>query len=98
MEFESRFSTPEACEDYLIQLRWPEGFVCPVCAGRNAWRTRRMLFHCAACGRQISVTAGTIFPGTRKPLAMWFRAMWWVTSQKNGASAKGLQQSPGLAW
>ena len=55
-----------------------------------------MLFHCAACGRQISVTAGTIFQGTRKPLAMWFRAMWWVTSQKNGASAKGLQQSLGL--
>ncbi len=92
MEFESRFSIQEACEDYLIQLRWPEGFVCPVCAGR----TGRLLFHCAACGRRISVTAGTIFPGTRKPLAMWFRAMWWVTSQKDGASAKGLQQSLGL--
>ena len=44
----------------------------------------------------MSVTAGTIFQGTRKPLQMWFRAMWWVTSQKNGASAKGLQQSLGL--
>jgi transposase-like protein/ribosomal protein L37AE/L43A len=96
MEFESRFSSEDACEEYLIQIRWPEGFVCPVCAGRKAWRTGRMLFHCAACGRQISVTAGTIFQGTRKPLRMWFRAMWWVTSQKNGASAKGLQQSLGL--
>ena len=96
MEFETRFSSQEACEDYLIQMRWPEGFVCPVCAGRKAWRTGRLLFHCAACGRQISVTAGTIFQGTRKPLPMWFRAMWWVTSQKNGASAKGLQQSLGL--
>lgn len=96
MEFESRFSSQEACEEYLIQMRWPEGFVCPVCAGRKAWRTGRMLFHCAACGRQISVTAGTIFQGTRKPLPMWFRAMWCVTSQKNGASAKGLQQSLGL--
>ena len=98
MEFETRFSSQEACEEYLIQMRWPEGFVCPVCGGRKAWRTGRLLFHCAACGRQISVTAGTIFQGTRKPLPMWFRAMWWVTSQKNGASAKGLQQSPGLAW
>lgn len=96
MEFESRFTSQEACEEYLIQVRWPEGFVCPVCAGRKAWRTGRMLLHCAACGRQISVTAGTIFQGTRKPLPMWFRAMWWVTSQKNGASAKGLQQSLGL--
>ncbi len=96
MEFESRFSSQEACEEYLIQMRWPEGFACPVCAGRKAWRTGRLLFHCAQCGRQISVTAGTIFQGTRKPLPMWFRAMWWVTSQKNGASAKGLQQSLGL--
>lgn len=96
MEFESRFSSEDACEEYLIQIRWPEGFVCPVCAARKAWRTERLLFHCAACGRQISVTAGTIFQGTRKPLPMWFRAMWWVTSQKNGASAKGLQQSLGL--
>ena len=96
MEFESRFSSQVLCEEYLISMRWPEGFVCPICEGRKAWRTERMLFHCAACGRQISVTAGTIFQGTRKPLTMWFRAMWWVTSQKNGASAKGLQQSLGL--
>lgn len=96
MEFESRFSSEEACVDYLIQMRWPEGFVCPSCHGRKAWNTERMLFHCAGCGRQVSVTAGTIFQGTRKPLQMWFRAMWWVTSQKNGASAKGLQQSLGL--
>ena len=97
MEFESRFRTEEACLDYLARVRWPDGFVCPNCAGRKAWRTERSLFHCAECGRQASVTAGTVFQGTRKPLQVWFRAMWWVTSQKNGASAKGLQQSLGLA-
>ncbi len=82
--------------EYLIQMRWPDGFVCPSCGGPKAWRTGRTLFHCAGCGRQVSVTAGTIFQGTRKPLQMWFRAMWWVTSQKNGASAKGLQQNLGM--
>ena len=96
MEFESRFSSEEACVEYLIQMRWPDGFVCPSCDGRKAWRTGRALFHCAGCNRQVSATAGTIFQGTRKPLQMWFRAMWWVTSQKNGASAKGLQQNLGL--
>ena len=95
-EFESRFSSDEACAEYLVQMRWPEGFVCPACGGREAWRTERLLFHCARCGRQVSVTAGTLFQGTRKPLSMWFRVMWWVTSQKNGASAKGIQQSLGL--
>jgi hypothetical protein len=42
------------------------------------------------------VTAGTIFQDTRKPLVLWFRAMWYVTSQKNGASALGVQRVLGL--
>ena len=51
---------------------------------------------CAGCGHQTSVTAGTIFQGTRTPLTLWFRAIWWVVSQKNGASALGLQAVLGL--
>jgi transposase-like protein len=42
------------------------------------------------------VTAGTIFQDTRTPLPVWFRAMWWVATQKNGASALGLQRVLGL--
>ena len=55
-----------------------------------------MLFQCADCNYQGSVTAGTIFQDTHKPLTLWFRAMWWVTSQKNGASALGLKRILGL--
>ena len=51
---------------------------------------------CAACGRQTSVTAGTVFQDTRTPLTTWFRAMWWVTSTKTGTSALGLQRVLGL--
>ena len=94
-EFERRFASAEACRAYLAQLRWPEGFRCPKCGGAKAW-TVGPLFECAACGRQTSVTAGTIFQDTRTPLSTWFRAMWWVTSQKTGASASGLQQVLGL--
>jgi len=57
---------------------------------------RATLFRCGACRRQTSATAGTIFQDTRKPLVTWFRAMWYVTSQKNGASALGLQRVLGL--
>jgi transposase-like protein len=42
------------------------------------------------------VTAGTIFQDTHKPLRLWFRAIWHVTSQKNGASAANVQQILGL--
>lgn len=95
-ELEARFGTEQACREYLVQLRWPEGFVCPRCRGTSAWTTRRNLLVCSGCQYQASLTAGTIFQDTRKPLALWFRAIWWVTAQKNGASALGLQRILGL--
>jgi hypothetical protein len=54
------------------------------------------LIRCAACKRKISVVAGTIFEGTRKPLRLWFQAMWYITSQKFGGNALGLQRVLGL--
>ena len=95
-EFEARLGTEQGCRDYLLGLRWPDGFVCPRCAGRSAWTTKRNLLVCDSCGHQASLTAGTIFQDTRKPLTLWFRAMWWVTTQKSGASALSLQRILGL--
>lgn len=94
-EFEARFATEDACRAYLSRLRWPDGFRCR-CGEAKAWWTARGLWQCAACGAQTSVTAGTIFQDTRKPLRLWFHAMWWVTGQKTGASAVGLQRLLGL--
>src|ERR1039457_1361439 len=91
-ELESRFSSEQACREYLFRLRWPGGFRCSRCDDAKAWLLRSGLWQCAHCGYQISVTAGTIFQDTRTPLTVWFRAMWWVTSQKNGVSALGLQR------
>src|SRR5271157_1292394 len=95
-ELEARFSSEGACREYLFQLRWPQGFRCPRCGDAKAWPLRSVLWQCAGCGRQVSVTAGTIFQDTRTPLTVWFRAMWWATSQKNGVSALGLQRVLGL--
>jgi transposase-like protein len=91
-ELESRFSREQACREYLFRLRWPEGFRCSRCDDAKAWPLRSGLWQGSRCGYQISVTAGTIFQDTRTPLTVWFRAMWWVTSQKNGVSALGLQR------
>ena len=90
------FSTEEACRAYLARMRWPGGFRCPRCGVGKSWPVRGTLLECAGCGCQTSATAGTIFQDTRTPLPIWFRAMWWVTTQKNGASALGLQRVLGL--
>ena len=96
MELEKRFSTEEACREYLFSLRWPDGFVCPSCNNREAWEMSEGRLLCTQCRRQVSVTAGTVFHRTRLPLTTWFRAIWHVTSQKNGVSAIGVQRVLGL--
>ncbi|MBW2308030.1 MAG: IS1595 family transposase, partial [Deltaproteobacteria bacterium] len=96
LEFEERFATEEACRQYLFDLRWPDGFRCPRCSQSKAWPTKRGLYRCCHCDLQTSVTAGTIFQDARKPLRLWFRAMWYVVSQKNGVSAMGLKRVLGL--
>ncbi len=92
----SWFPDNRACFNYLARLRWADGFVCPACKGSAFWRTGSGLWMCQACARRTSVTAGTIFHRTRTPLSTWFAAIWFVTSQKNGVSAQGLQRVLGF--
>jgi len=97
-ELVARFSDEDACRAYLTKLRWPDGFLCPRCGERQGWPVRGgRLMMCSACGRQTSVTAGTIFQDSRTPLTTWFRAVWLVTSQPNGISALNLQRQLGFA-
>ena len=94
--FESWFADDEACRGYLSQVRWPGGFICPACSKSDAWRTARGMWMCRSCGRQTSVTAGTIFHRSRLPLRTWFSAMWFICAQKSGVSALGLQRVLGF--
>lgn len=98
MEFQERFATEAACVEYLAASRWPEGFVCPACGGRDAWvLERRHLWECADCHQQTSVTAGTVMHGTRTALRLWFWAAYLVATHHPGISAKQLQRQLGLS-
>lgn len=98
VEFDDRFGTEEACRAYLMQIRWPQGWRCPRCDHGKGWATGRDLWHCVQCGYQSSMTAGSIFHGTNKPLRLWFRAMYLITAAKNGVSAKTLQRELGISY
>jgi len=96
LDFEKRFSTEEACRDYLFSIRWPNGFHCPRCKHDKAWPLSELHYQCSNCNYQVSVIAGTIFHSTNKSLTVWFRTIWWITGQKNGVSALGLKRVLGL--
>lgn len=95
-EFERLFASEDRCVEYLVSLRWPEGFRCPKCQSEGYWLTKRGLLCCSACQHQASVTAGTLFHRSKKPLRLWFRAIWNITSQKYGANALGTKRVLGL--
>ena len=97
-EFRGRFADNDRCREYLARLKWPEGFRCVHCAGGRAYflPSKRVVYECAGCGRQVSVIAGTIFEQSKKPLVLWFRAIFEVTASKQGVSAAELQHKLGL--
>src|SRR5207237_2945072 len=98
IEFQSRFASESACADYLFQRRWPGGFVCPGCGDGRAWllKAKALTYECAACGRQTSVTAGTIMHASKLPLTTWFWAAFLMATHSNGISALQLQSQLGL--
>jgi transposase-like protein len=96
MEFEKMFPTEQDCIDYLMSIRWPDGFICPVCSSISHWKKTKGRFECIDCHTETSITSGTIFHKSTKPLLIWFHAIWWIVAQKNGVSAKGLQKILGL--
>ncbi len=98
-DFVRMFPSDKECRSYLEHLRWPLGFVCPICgASGEPWRQSRGRLLCSACRYQASASAGTILDKTRTPLTTWFEAAWHLTTAKNGLSAKTLERSLGTSY
>ena len=98
-EFEARFPDEAACARWLLERRWPDGFRRPACGHAEGWELarERPTPQCAACERQVSVTAGTVLHGSHLGLRAWFLAAWPVATHENGISARQLwkQLGPG---
>ena len=96
-QFREAYGTEERCRAAVEKLRWPGGFVCPLCGGTEGkWLSTRPKVQCRACRHQVSLTAGTIFHATKLPLATWFLAMWLVATAKNGISSVELGRRLGV--
>ncbi len=96
-QFATLYGDEERCRALVIAWRWPEGFACPKCGGREHCVTsKRQLFQCNACRRQTSPMAGTIFNSTKLPLTIWFRAMYLITQTKQGISSIELGRRLGV--
>jgi transposase-like protein len=96
-EFQSMFATEEACQKYLAECRWPDGFACPRCGNRRSYQIAKVRrWQCTRCRYQVSLTAGTVLHNTKTPLTAWFWAAYLMTTDKRGVSALLLQRQLGL--
>jgi predicted RNA-binding Zn-ribbon protein involved in translation (DUF1610 family)/transposase-like protein len=99
-EFQATFPDETSCAAFLFERRWPEGFVCPVCGGRRAalLKSRAHTYECPDCGRQTSITAGTVMHRSKLPLTAWFWAAHLMATHSNGMSALQLAAQLGITY
>ncbi len=100
-DFMERYGTQAQCHAALVASRWPTGFVCPHCASTHHCTFERkglQYWQCSACGKQTTVTSGTIFQATKLPLTRWFLAMHLLTQAKNSVSALELKRHLGVRY
>jgi transposase-like protein len=102
-QFEAMFPNEDACSDYLVANRWPEGVKCPRCGNENVHEHGQMAFHwqCYECspggvGYRFSVLVGTIFENTNKDLREWFRVIHLMLTSKKGMNALQIQRYMGF--
>ncbi len=93
-EFNTWFPDEEACTKFLIESRWPNGFICPRCGFTEYfWLPKRTLLQCKSCSYQVSPTAGTVMHRSKMPLTLWFQAAYLVTTHTPGISTRPVSTS-----
>jgi len=98
IDFMERYGTEEKCAEAVREAKWPNGFQCPNCSSqKSCYIESRKVHQCNQCHRQTSLTAGTIYQGTKLPLQLWFIAMHHMTAGKHGISSMELSRKMGVS-
>lgn len=96
-DFRKDFSSDEACIEYLIKSRWPEGFCCFRCGHHAYWyKPGRKLLVCRSCRHECSPTAGTVMHRSHLSIQDWFWTAYTVATMTPGLSALQLQRQLGV--
>jgi len=99
LEFDRTYATEIACRHALLDARWPEGFQCHACGHDRAYelRCRKASVECAGCGKHLSLTAGTLFHGSKLPLTTLFRIVYMIVAEKSGTNGLAISRQTGVS-
>lgn len=93
------FSNPDNCLKWMVNLRWPNGVVCPTCGRKDAnFLANQGKWQCKSIHtqRQFSVKVGTIFEDSPISLDKWLVAVWMIANCKNGVSSYEVGRAIGV--
>jgi transposase-like protein len=94
------FSDLDNCQQYMIDVRWPDGKVtCPSCGSEKVTylaKQRRWKCYSKHSKPQFSVKVGTIFEDSPMGLDKWMMAMWMIANCKNGVSSCEIARDLGI--
>jgi transposase-like protein len=94
------FANPDNCQQYMIEVRWPDGKVtCPTCGAEKVTylaKQRRWKCYAKHPRPQFSVKVGTIFEDSALGLDKWLAAMWLIANCKNGISSCEIARDLGI--
>ena len=101
------FQDEDEARKHIEANRWADGKFCPHCGGleriyeikpREEKKIRKGLHKCGDCGKQFTVTVGTVFERSRVPLNKWLLAIHLMCSSKKGISAHQIHRMIGVTY
>jgi hypothetical protein len=93
------FSNKDVAHDYLVNLRWSDGVVCPKCGGlEHSYLTTRKTWKCKACKKQFSVKNGTIFENSPIGLDKWLPCVWMIPRRCATTAERGTMAMKIITW
>jgi transposase-like protein len=103
-----QFQDAVKAREFLENLRWPNGAVCPHCGCKTAYKltakptskkpVRPGVYKCKDCEQQFTVTVNTIFEDSHIPLNKWLLAIHLLCTSKKGMSAHQLHRNLGVTY
>jgi transposase-like protein len=103
-----QFQDAEKAREFLENLRWPKGAVCPHCGCKTAYKltakpaskkpVRAGVYKCKDCEQQFTVTVNTIFEDSHIPLNKWLLAIHLLCASKKGISSHQLHRMLGVTY
>ncbi|MEZ5895028.1 MAG: IS1595 family transposase [Parvularculaceae bacterium] len=95
----------EAIEKLFAQLRWPETngeAACVHCGSLTVWDCRRPSgaprYRCGDCGKDFSITSGTLFASHKMPLRIYLAAILLFCNEVKGKSMLAMSRELGLSY